>query len=198
MKKFLMGFICGLILMTGGIFAATELNVVANPFPVLINDVESVVEGYNINGFTFLKLADFKQTGLVIKFNETDRQIEVTSDASNSVSFRSVSGLELPDFTVPEIPNKVTNYEFDPKLGITQYIIGENKITKYNEIEYIKVADILSKNLKSYIITKVDDTTMRLTFGNRIENKIIIVPFIYINGKSYVPFIEFNDKILIN
>jgi hypothetical protein len=80
LQGFIIGFTVSALLFSGVAFAAVELNVVPNPFPVLINGTVAVVEGYNINGYTFLKLADFKQAGLVVKFNETDKQIEITNE----------------------------------------------------------------------------------------------------------------------
>lgn len=83
-KHMLIGFVLGLIVCIGLPVFAEALNIVLNPFPVLINGVETEVEGYNINGSTFLKLADFKKAGLTVKFNETDRQIEITTAAESS------------------------------------------------------------------------------------------------------------------
>ena len=80
MKKFIIGFIVG-ALMFGiiPVMAQEGLTVVPNPFPVVIDGVVTEVEGYNINGYTFLKLADFGKAGLTVKFNETDKQIEISS-----------------------------------------------------------------------------------------------------------------------
>lgn len=78
MKKIIIGFILGIILTFPiSIFATSSLNITNNPFPVLINGVIEQVEGYNINGYTFLKLADFKKAELDINFNSTKRQIEI-------------------------------------------------------------------------------------------------------------------------
>lgn len=85
LKKFLCGLILGIIVSLSMVGIATELNIVPNPFPVLINNVVTEVEGYNINDYTYLKLADFRKTGLTVKFNETDRQIEITG-GTNTMS----------------------------------------------------------------------------------------------------------------
>ncbi|MDD3024804.1 MAG: hypothetical protein PHE26_12995, partial [Syntrophomonadaceae bacterium] len=78
MKKIIIGFIVG-ALMFGiiPVMAQGELTVAPNPFPVVIDGVVTEVEGYNINGYTFLKLADFGKAGLTVKFNETAGQIEI-------------------------------------------------------------------------------------------------------------------------
>jgi hypothetical protein len=80
MKKFIIGFIVGALMFSIiPVMAQEGLTVVPNPFPVLIDGVVTEVEGYNINGYTFLKLADFGKAGLTVKFNETDKQIEISS-----------------------------------------------------------------------------------------------------------------------
>jgi|GEM_PF-809002 hypothetical protein len=86
-QGFIIGFISCAVILGGVAFAATELSVKPNPFPVLINGTETTVEGYNINGYTFLKLADFKKAGLTIKFNETDSRIEVTTTQNTQSKF---------------------------------------------------------------------------------------------------------------
>ncbi len=79
MKKVISGVVIGFILtLSLTVYAAVELNVIPNPFPVLINgDVEDV-GGYNIDGYTYLKLSELGKTGLKVEFNETDKQIEIT------------------------------------------------------------------------------------------------------------------------
>ena len=80
LKKFIIGFIVGALMFSIiPVMAEGELSVVPNPFPVLIDGEVAEVEGYNINGYTFLKLADFGKAGLTVKFNETDKQIEISS-----------------------------------------------------------------------------------------------------------------------
>lgn len=77
MKKFLSGLILGVIISISLVGIASELNIVPNPFPVLINGKETPVDGWNIEGSTFLKLRDFEKVGLVVQFNEKERQIEI-------------------------------------------------------------------------------------------------------------------------
>lgn len=78
MKKFILGFIIGALLFSfAGVFAAVELNVIPNPFPVLIDGVKTEIEGYNINGSTYLKLRDFEKAGLGIDF--VDKQVVITT-----------------------------------------------------------------------------------------------------------------------
>lgn len=82
MKKIVFGLILGILLSSGVAYAA-EMVVKPNAFPVIVNGDVVDVEAYNIDGYTFLKLRDFEKAGLIVKFNETRRQIEITSNQPN-------------------------------------------------------------------------------------------------------------------
>lgn len=83
MKRFKVVMVAAVILglCTSAAVSAVsaQYNVVPNPFAVLINGGNAEVEGLNINGYTYLKLADMKATGLDVNFNETSRQVEISS-----------------------------------------------------------------------------------------------------------------------
>jgi hypothetical protein len=120
MKKIIIGFIVG-ALMFGiiPVMAEGELTVVPNPFPVLIDGVVTEVEGYNINGYTFLKLADFGKAGLTVKFNETDKQIEISSTKKAVI-------------TPEPIPDKGDDVASD----IQVYEEGNYDVVKIDGVEY--------------------------------------------------------------
>ncbi len=78
MKKYIAGLITGLIIAVSfTTYAAVQLKVIPNPYPVFINNTKANVQGYNINGSTYLKLSDLKATGLDVKFAES--KITITS-----------------------------------------------------------------------------------------------------------------------
>lgn len=80
MKKFISGFLIGiLITLSITTFAAVELNVAPNPFDVLIDGKTADIQGYNINGSTYLKLSDFVEAGLGVNFNKATKQIEIVT-----------------------------------------------------------------------------------------------------------------------
>lgn len=79
MKKFILGLIFGLLLSSSVVYVGAAMNIVANPFPVLINGTKTAVEGWNISGSTFLKLRDFEKANLGVNFNATTKQIEITN-----------------------------------------------------------------------------------------------------------------------
>jgi hypothetical protein len=79
MKKFCIFIVLAFVLVVSPVYADDGLVVNPNPFPVLINGVVTEVEAFNINGYTYLKLADMSKAGLEVKFNETLRRIEIFS-----------------------------------------------------------------------------------------------------------------------
>jgi hypothetical protein len=109
MKYRLQGLFVGLllsILVIGApTFAEDVLKVVANPFPIYVDGSQENIEALNINGFTFLKLGDFGKVGLVVKFNETERKIEVTTLKTNTES-----EVKMPE-NIVNTPSGGTNQE---------------------------------------------------------------------------------------
>jgi len=93
MKKIISFVVIGLLAMSMTVFAAVEMNIVPNPFPVKVNGVVTDVEGYNIDGSTFLKLSDFVKTGLDVNFNEANKEIEIGREKLK------------PEFIVPDQDN---------------------------------------------------------------------------------------------
>lgn len=148
-KNMLIGFIIGVILCLGVPVFAAALNVVINPYPVLIDGVKTSVEGYNINGFTFLKLADFKKAGLEVKFNEAKKQIEITTanaPTSASSAKSSTSALSVQQNNISGGTN-MNNITYDETTGLpvgatyTEYK-GCKTAILYNDKIFISEADI--------------------------------------------------------
>ena len=116
MKKFVSGILIGILLtLSITTFAAVELQVIPNPYKVLIDGKSSDVQGYNINGSTYLKLTDFVEAGLGVNFNKSEKQIEISTPAVNATE----SITNKPADTTKEGELKVdtqTNETKKPKL----------------------------------------------------------------------------------
>lgn len=96
MKKFISGLLIGiLITLSITTFAAVELKVIPNPYTVLIDGKAADVQGFNINGSTYLKLTDFVEAGLGVNFNKATKQIEITTPAVSAAE----STTNQPDTT---------------------------------------------------------------------------------------------------
>jgi hypothetical protein len=94
-KSLVIGLVIGATLFSGTAYAIEGLNVSPNPFPILIDNVQTAIEAYNINGFTYVKLGDIgKVTNTSVKFNEVDRQIEIQKIADDTpITFQNMEAI---------------------------------------------------------------------------------------------------------
>ncbi len=121
MKKYIAGLITGLIIAVSfTTYAAVQLKVVPNPYPIFINNSKANVQGYNINGSTYLKLSDLKTAGLDVKF--ADSKINIASAVTK--------------------PN--TNGSPSAEQGYTNKNIDGFKVFQKDGKEYIKYGDVLN------------------------------------------------------
>jgi hypothetical protein len=185
MKKFISGLAVGLILsLSLTAFAAVKLNVVPNPYPVLIDGKKADVNGYSINGSTFLKLTDLKAAGINAEFNKKEKRIDITTSENKT-----------------NTENTTTNY-FNP----TSLYDGDNfTITTYKEYQ------ALIYNNNTYILSTefTKKTHIRVEFNGKsntyklYKNEELILdtkdanPINYIRYKGFTYFnINFLGKYL--
>jgi hypothetical protein len=98
-KTYIAFLLVGLILGVSLPVVAADLRIIPNSFPVLINNVITPIDGYNINGYTYLRLADFKKLGLNVTFNVTKKQIEITAVKENATMPTTDNQLTTTDTT---------------------------------------------------------------------------------------------------
>ena len=83
-KPLLVGLVCFLlgvsISFAPNVYSQIEeLRVSYNQFPIYVNGELTDIEAYNINGYTYPKLAEFRKFGLEVIFNESKSQIEINN-----------------------------------------------------------------------------------------------------------------------
>ncbi len=188
MKKFIIGFIVGALMFSIiPVMAQEGLTVVPNPFPVLIDGVVTEVEGYNINGYTFLKLADFGKAGLTVKFNETDKQIEISST-------------EKAIITPEPIPDKGDDVVSDVQV----YEENGYKVIMDNEVEYYSWKSICDNiEPKGYNIgyDKTGDSMFLIKYNTIKKStadstKILeSIPYKIFNDATHIPKDYYLNKI---
>lgn len=189
LKKFIIGFIVGALMFSIiPVMAEGELSVVPNPFPVLIDGEVAEVEGYNINGYTFLKLADFGKAGLTVKFNETDKQIEISST-------------EKAIITPEPIPDKGDDVVSDKQV----YEENGYKVIMDNEVEYYSWKSICDNiEPKGYNIgyDKTGDSMFLIKYNTIKKStadstKILeSIPYKIFNDATHIPKDYYLNKIL--
>lgn len=135
MKKYVIGFLAGIIASISiTTFAAVELNIIPNPFPVIINGVQQEVTGYTIDGRTYLKLRDFEKAGLKVDFDDTKKQIIVTSP-------KVTASTAAPETTINNTEVNVMSTETATTVDTTQWISLRDFSASYPETyeNYIRV-----------------------------------------------------------
>lgn len=163
MKKFVSGFIIGALLFSfAGVFAALELNVIPNPFPVLIDGVKTEIEGYNINGSTYLKLRDFEKAGLGIDF--VDKQVVITTKKNVKVG-KNMDEVEL----ISAIP-------------------GEARVYSINEKEYYEYGDLAGITYSKYqgFSLNSDYRTEEIFLVMPGNKRVHDIPYITVNNYNYI------------
>jgi hypothetical protein len=172
-KQFIAGFVTCVILLSAIFITgfAEGLTVLLNPYPVTINGVEIAVEAYNINGFTFLKLADVGKAipNTTIKFNEIDKRIEINSAGSvNPTSEQITSSEGVNTMSI------AAAIEYDSITGLPVgaiYIENEKngkqyKTIQYNGEIYISIVDL--KNIFGIQNMFVDGFGIRFTKNEQL------------------------------
>ncbi len=168
MKKFISGLIIGiLIALSITTFAAVELEIIPNPYEVLIDGNNSDVKGYNINGATYLKLTDFVEAGLGVTFNKDTKQIEITTPAAN------VSKSTTNTATNQLLLDSDGSILFDPfKNSINtdkEASVDSIKLYKVNGEKYVYFADIDTALKSTNIRLGLNNETHIATFTNKTK-----------------------------
>lgn len=188
MKKYIAGFLTCLILMlvlSFSGFADDILNVALNSYPIFFNGQQVPVEGYNINGFTYLKLADLdKLHNTTTSFNQTEQRIEVNSN-EKSLSMPTTQNL-VPVIQFDIDTEKPIGAEFTEYKGC--------RVLNYNDKLYVDGSDLY----KTFRITSViADANTRIF---KLDDKKVVVnndnPDTTIKYKTYLYDITLFEELI--
>lgn len=179
MKKIIIGFIVGALMFSiMPVMAQEGLIVVPNPFPVVIDGVVTEVEGYNINGYTFLKLADFGKVGLTVKFNETQGQIEIETKEKAVITPEPMPDKGDDDMVERYMEN---GYEVIKKDGVEYYLMGSTMdIIRPKGYRFF-----YDSETQKYSLTYNDDYP-----AMAISRAVVVledIPYIIFGDRSYIP-----------
>ena len=197
-KQFVAGFAICLILLSAIFITgfAEGFTVLPNPYPITLNGAEISVEAYNINGFTFLKLADVGKAipGTTIKFNEIDEAIEINSVEAS-----------LPEtIDESEVMSMSTAIEYDSVTGLpvgAEYIENEKDGKEYKTIQYNNKIFISESDLKDiYGIKYIRNlNSLNIVYGK--DGQEVTVDFMQrenvlkVNTRGYINIALFNQII---
>jgi hypothetical protein len=136
-KTLAIGLIIG-IMLGMGVFAV-EYVINPNPYPIVVNGQQQDIQALNIDGFTYMKLADAaKVLNTSVKFNEVAKQIEINTinTSTEEVSLMSTA----------------TAIEYDTTTGlpvgaeIIEYKRWKDAV-RYNDNIYLSNAALTSSDI---------------------------------------------------
>lgn len=148
-KHVLIGVIVGTLIGGTGVFAANQLVVSPNPFPITANGIVTTdINALNVNGSTYLKLRDFnKLQGVGVMFDATNKDIEIVTNGMQKFTPDDVRCDKLSDgkyyITVGEARAKAKEFDYKIEKNIN------NLIPKY---QLIKNGNIIIDNIP-YLLT---------------------------------------------
>lgn len=115
----------------------SNLQIKNNPFPIFVNGNQEKVNAYNIDGYTYLKLADVgKLLNATVKFNETESKIEITKKEDGNMSDK----LSEPfgEYKAKEMREESLRKRTEVSTDVPQiYEKNGIKITKIDNVEYV-------------------------------------------------------------
>ncbi|HEX2925073.1 MAG TPA: hypothetical protein VHP38_02245 [Ruminiclostridium sp.] len=179
MKKYIAGLLSGIIIaMSVTAFAAVELKVIPNPYPVMIDGTKADVQGYNINGSTYLKLSDLKVTGLNAKF--ANKQITISKAQESTETTK--------DGTTKMTSDSLKIYTIDDK----EYVSMRDVCKLYSKFSY-GIPEGLSPEDKALAFKKI---TSRDQFTTSYKDLIPRMEFFIYEGATYVSVDYYTNTIL--
>lgn len=203
MKKYISGLLAGIIIATSlTAFAAAQLKVIPNPYPVFVDGTKANVQGYNINGSTYLKLSDLKSAGIDAKYNKDKKQIEVkmavdsTSKAEPTTDYEGNSSIDFSDAETISKTNPTILFEGD-NFEITT--LNGMKAIRYKNGTYVCEEDLskrtgiisrLNGDIRNTISLYKDGTVILKSDNADIKYYIGYKGFRYINIEFLGEYLE--------
>ena len=171
LKSFTSGVILSTVLLTtANLSLATNtlqglknLIINPNPFPIIVDNNHVDVDAYNINGFTYLKLADVGKTlNTSVRFNDVEKRIEVgdvgvdeqqhleIENTDEKYTFLNNSSLARSVLQFPSVDYDITQkvydgtyrYDWDSKFIYDEndkivYISGMSRVFEFLGLDYL-------------------------------------------------------------
>jgi hypothetical protein len=154
-KQSIVMFIFGIMISSTSFVVATNIVTNPNPFPVIKDGKEVNVEGYNINGSTYLKLRDM--AGLV------DTNVEFKDKIIYVGEIENITPTPIATTSIIQVTNNISiPTPKPPEVSLRPSISGEFiyningadfRAIKQDNIIYIKTRDIQDKYPSIFLFT---------------------------------------------
>ncbi|MTI49449.1 MAG: hypothetical protein FH761_16575 [Firmicutes bacterium] len=171
MKKFITGFVIAAILFSlAPSLADTNLkDIIASPnnYPIYVNGEDVDVEAYNIDGYTYLKIANIANVfndGTEVMFNQTKEIIEITHKRNNAnikpeknttVETYEKDGYNILNYHGTELISLKEieeTYKDSHDKGYWEFKLLNEKDYNYNKNPFKETIDIEDNNVELYIL----------------------------------------------
>lgn len=208
-KQTIVSFILGGILFSSaGVFAATQLNIVPNTFPIKINNNEVDLEAYNIEGITYLQLRDttevlnaeldFKDNTIYINTNNVsgDDNISESTPIPIITSIPTPTSVDINTNKESEV-NKMNDKptKTSDRLTIFYYDKSINRYSKTSGIPYIQLVEILSIYKESGFYIETNDNIGKLFNSQNAEPILIDIPLEQIDVFTMIKYDYYQNNI---
>ena len=191
MKKFLSGLIIGVLITTSlTVYAAVEYSIIANPFPIYVNEKMEDVEALNINGSTWIRLGSIaKVLNASVIFDEVSSQINITT-GGNNVSESATNETQIDSNTMPQSTEKPNYYTKD---GL--------EMMDYRDTNYIKLGKVMKASPGIHIQYDGETRIAALykswqSFEDGKDAIIESIPYILVSDRAWIDYDYYTDTIL--
>ena len=207
MKKIIFGFILGAFLFSGVAYAATELNIIPNPFPIFTNNEPSAIQAYNIDGYTYGKWADvvrevnkaLGQDVLTLKFDEVKSEIHLDTiqTVAPVVETSTSTGGGIMSEETKLTPDGMKAILYEGKWYIYKFYPNQKWVEEFNskvrEASYSINSDVIKR--QEYATTA--NMTKRV-INPEMTNTVILegIPLTTIGGSSCIEYDYYVNTIL--
>jgi hypothetical protein len=182
MQGFIIGFMTCAILF-GGVAFAAEYVIKENSFPIFVSGTQNDnIKALNIDDFTWIQLGSLKEVGLVVKFNQPDKRIEITNEAQTLAPVGEVN-------TVGET---TTQIQYDAvtglPIGATYIDFNGCQAVSFNSKTYLSESDLKAKyylvyqggyNGSGVFVNKKDNS--KISVDSLSQNSFIANGTVYID-----------------
>ncbi len=173
-KQTVVSFILGGVLFSSaGVFATTQLNIVPNSYPIVVNDENADVEGYNIEGRTYLQLRDITNI------------LGISLDFKNNTIYINTKDSNISD-------NKIDNNDPLTKtadgLTIFYYDKNSNRYSKTTGTQYIQLVEFLNEYKELGYSVEVENNLGKLINSQKTEPILTNIPIEQIDTFTMIKY----------
>lgn len=182
----------------------SSIQIKNNPFPIFVDGKQEKIQAYNIDGYTYLKLADVgKLLDATVKFNENESKIEITRNGGGIVKTPE----EIEEFAKKgqelarqqeEDANKSVNERKLKALEIRDNLkSNEINIINKDGNEYVWAENLSVLFRKQYKLDFVRDKKNNVASLSNEKGELLLdsIPLVDVYGIDCIPIEYYKENI---